>query len=226
MFKYLPENISTFGGEIDSLIFLIYGIVGFFFVVMESYLLVAVLRFRRTKGRAATFLTGESRAAVTGILVFAAVVFTIDLGIDVKGARAWAMVKENIPRPDLVVRVRAQQFYWDFIYAGPDEKLDTKDDVTIRGSLRVPVGKTIKLELESTDVIHSFFVPAARFKQDVLPGRKIGAWFSLTKTGTYPIACAELCGLGHTRMFGELIVQTPEEFEAWKKEAVGEEIVW
>ena len=85
-------------------------------------------------------------------------------------------------------------------------------------AIHVPVGKVVRFELQSEDVIHSFFVPEMRLKQDVVPGRTIRGWFEATKTGTYEIACSELCGFGHYSMHGNVIVQTPAEYAAWQRE--------
>jgi cytochrome c oxidase subunit 2 len=84
--------------------------------------------------------------------------------------------------------------------------------------LHVPVSKVIRLELESEDVIHDFFVPDLRLKQDIIPGRTISAWFEATKPGTYEIACSQLCGPAHFGMRGELVVQTEADYEAWLKQ--------
>jgi cytochrome c oxidase subunit II len=82
----------------------------------------------------------------------------------------------------------------------------------------VPVGKTIRIQLKSRDVIHSFFIPAARFKQDAVPGHDIPAWFKITKPGKYEIPCAELCGFGHSGMRGWLYVHPLDEYEAWARQ--------
>src|SRR5205823_12007944 len=83
---------------------------------------------------------------------------------------------------------------------------------------RSPVNKTVRIILKSKDVIHSFFVPNLRYKQDAVPGHEIPIWFKATKPGTYEIPCAELCGFGHSGMRGWLYVQTPEEYAAWSRE--------
>ena len=82
----------------------------------------------------------------------------------------------------------------------------------------MPVHKVVQVTLTSEDVVHSFFLPNLRLKQDALQGRTIVLWFEATEPGDYPIACAELCGTGHTGMFGRLLVHTPEAYEAWLKE--------
>ena len=93
----------------------------------------------------------------------------------------------------------------------------TKDDLKIENELHVPVNKVVILTLKSEDVIHSFFVPNLRLKQDTLPGREIPAWFEAIKAGTYEIPCAELCGFGHSGMKGKLIVHTPADYAKWVK---------
>ena len=84
--------------------------------------------------------------------------------------------------------------------------------------LHVPVGKVVRLTLIAEDVIHSFFIPNVRLKQDVVPGRRIEAWFKATKTGSYEIACAELCGFGHYGMRGFLKVDSDEGYARWVSE--------
>jgi cytochrome c oxidase subunit II len=81
--------------------------------------------------------------------------------------------------------------------------------------LHVPLGRTVKLLMASQDVIHSFFLPAFRVKQDVIPGRYTTQWFRPTKTGTYPIYCAEFCGTQHSSMIGKVTVMEPQEFDQW-----------
>ena len=111
-----------------------------------------------------------------------------------------------------------KQFNWEVVYAGPDGKFDTADDRTFDNEIHVPVGKPVRLELRSKDVIHSFFLPNLRLKQDVVPGRVIDAWFEATKTGKYELPCAMLCGFGHSGMKGYLFVETPEAFDQWRSE--------
>jgi cytochrome c oxidase subunit II len=82
----------------------------------------------------------------------------------------------------------------------------------------VPVNKPVRLYMQGTDVIHSFFVPVLRLKQDVVPGREILAWFEATKTGRFEIPCAELCGPGHSGMKGWLTVHSAEDYAAWLQE--------
>jgi len=137
------------------------------------------------------------------------------------------------------VEVTGMQFAWYFRYAGPDGKfgatsptlmdpsagseaavgLDTSDpaakDDVVTGIMYLPVNRQVDLRLRAVDVIHSFFVPGMRFKQDAVPGLEIHMHFTPMEIGDYEIACAELCGLGHYKMHGMLKVVSPEAFDKW-----------
>ena len=218
MLGWFPENISTYGGEIDSVFRLIYWIVGIWFVVAESAILFFVLRYRRRPERRAVYVRGDRWSELAWILVPTAIILVLDLGIDAASGPAWAHVKEQSPPGGVSVRVTAKQFNWEFTYPGPDGKFDTADDMTIDNALHVPVGQNVHLTLQSRDVIHSFFIPTVRLKQDVLPGRKINAWFNAIKTGEFEIPCAELCGFGHSGMLGALTVHTADDYQRWVNE--------
>ena len=118
------------------------------------------------------------------------------------------------------VHVLGEQFKWNFRYPGTKKKFNADYDLTNLSYLHVPFGSGNKtlLHLRSKDVIHSVFIPAARFKQDAVPGREILQWVEVTKPGKYEIPCAELCGFGHSGMKGYLFVHTPEAYQQWLKE--------
>ncbi len=218
MLSWFPENISTFGGDIDRLFALIYHIVGFWFVLVEATLLYFLVRYRRGRGRAAVYSRGDRRTEMAWVLVPAAIVLALDLGIDARGGAVWARIKEQRPAGGVEVLVTGKQFNWNFTYPGPDGKFGTADDVTIENELHVPVGQNVQLTLRAQDVIHSFFIPNVRLKQDVLPGRTIRGWFNATKPGRYEIACAELCGFGHYNMRGFLIVHDADDYQEWVRQ--------
>ncbi|MCC5635667.1 cytochrome c oxidase subunit II [Nostoc sp. CHAB 5844] len=111
---------------------------------------------------------------------------------------------------DLVVNVTGMQFAWIFNY--PNSGVTS-------GELHVPVGADVQLNLSAQDVIHAFWVPQFRLKQDALPGIPTELRFTATKTGTYPVVCAELCGGYHGSMRSQVIVHTPEEYDSWLKES-------
>jgi cytochrome c oxidase subunit 2 len=113
------------------------------------------------------------------------------------------------PKGAIDVYVQGKKWMWKFAYPGGPNSTDV---------LRVPAGRPVRLLLTSRDVIHSFFVPALRFKQDALPGRYTQAWFNANVPGRYPIFCAEYCGLGHSSMLGELVVMPAEEWDVWMEQ--------
>ena len=98
------------------------------------------------------------------------------------------------------------QFAFIFHYPGAD---------ITSGELHVPVGQSVQLRMEAKDVIHAFWVPQFRLKQDVIPGQPTLLTFTATRSGTYPIVCAELCGPYHGGMRSSVVVHEPEAFEAW-----------
>jgi cytochrome c oxidase subunit 2 len=215
MSSWLPENVSTYGEDIDSLFRLISTIGWIWFFLTEGAIVLFLVRYRARKGVRARYITGNGIGQLAWILVPAAIVLFLDLWIDFRGNEVWARIKGNPPASDLEVRVAAKQFNWEFFYPGPDGKFDTPDDLQLANELHVPVEKTVGLFLRSSDVIHSLFIPNLRFKQDAVPGREIRAWFRATKTGKYEIPCAELCGFGHSGMGGWLYVHKEEEYKEW-----------
>ncbi len=215
MLRWLPENISTFGGDIDWMFSLIYYIVGFWFLITEGALFFFIWRYRRRAGQPARYIRGDRFSELAWVLVPVVIVLALDLGIDLAGGPVWARVKEHAPPGGVEVHATGKQFNWEFTYPGPDGKFGTPDDLKIENELHVPVGQNVHLTLQSKDVIHSFFIPNVRLKQDVLPGRTIGAWFNATKPGQYEIACAELCGFGHYNMRGFLTVHTADDYQSW-----------
>jgi cytochrome c oxidase subunit 2 len=214
MLSWLPENVSTYGGEIDRLFRVIYYVTGATFFIVQFTLLAFLIRYRHREGRRATYTHGNTSLEIAWTIAPAILLVILAF----VSRRVWADIKQNVPPAEVAVRVTAKQFNWEIRYPGPDGKFDTDDDVTQDNDLHVPVGKNVRLMLESRDVIHSFFIPNLRFKQDLVPGHTIPAWFNATKPGRYEIPCAELCGFGHSGMRGWLYVQTREEYDAWAQE--------
>lgn len=217
MSNWFPENVSTFGGEIDSVFYLILYITGAWFFLTEGLILFFLVRYRRRPGTKAAYIPGDTLKQSLWILIPGLIVLILDLWIDFRGAEVWAKIKGRAPLSDLRVQVTAKQFNWEILYPGPDGKFETADDLQIENELHVPAGKVVGLILKSKDVIHSFFLPHLRLKQDALPGREIEAWFEATTPGRYEMPCAELCGFGHSGMNGWLFVHTPEDYEKWVK---------
>jgi len=218
MQSWFPENVSTFGADVDGIFWFIFYIVTVWFFLTEGLILYFIFRYRRKPGQKSVYVKGDTWAQLAWVLAPLAIVVMLDFFIDIRGADVWAKVKLQRPPTDFVVHGIGKQFNWAFVYAGADGKFGTEDDITTDNELHVPVGKPIQVILMSRDVIHSFFLPHFRLKQDAMPGRRIPVWFEATKTGEFEIPCAELCGFGHSGMKGLLVVHTPEEYQKWYRE--------
>ena len=211
---WLPEDVSTYGKDIDFLFHLIYYITGATFVLVAAALIAFLVLYRHKEGRRATYTHGNTTLEIVWTVVPTLILVVLTF----LSVPTWARLKMQMPQTDLTVQVNAKQFNWIVTYPGPDGKFGTEDDKTFENEVHVPVGKPVKLILKSQDVIHSFYMPNLRFKQDAVPGREIPAWFDATKPGKYEIPCAELCGFGHSGMRGWLFVHTPEDYQKWVKQ--------
>jgi cytochrome c oxidase subunit 2 len=214
----LPENVSTYGDDIDSIFRLILWITGTIFVLVEALLLFFLFRYRHREGRVPRYTHGSNRLEVIWTIVPAVICVILAL----MSRRSWAEIKQTLPREALNVEITAEQFAWNIRYPGPDGKLETPDDIVTLNQLHFPVGRAVVVTLHSKDVIHSFFLPEFRVKQDAVPGMSTRIWFEATRVGKWEIVCAELCGLGHYRMKGFVTVETPEEFDRWLAETARE----
>jgi cytochrome c oxidase subunit 2 len=214
MLSWLPEDVSTYGADIDRLFYVIYYVTGATFFIVQGMLLVFLVLYRHRDGRRATYTHGNTTLEIAWTI--APAILLVILGF--VSRKTWAEIKQTVPPSDVHIQVTAKQFNWEIAYPGPDGKIGTDDDVTMDNDMHVPVGKTVRLLLRSRDVIHSFFIPNARFKQDAVPGHDIPAWFKVTKPGKYEIPCAELCGFGHSGMKGWLHVHPLDEYENWVRE--------
>lgn len=211
----LPPNLSVHGGAIDSLFFLILGITGVAFVLVEVGIVWFAFKYRRREGRRAHYTHGSKRLEVLWTAVPALVL--VFLGI--YSGRIWAEIKSReVPEDAVQVQVMASQFEWNVTYPGADGTLGNDDDFTVRNQLHLPVDRRVVVHLESEDVIHSFFIPELRVKQDAVPGMRIPVQFQAAEPGELQIGCAELCGLGHYRMRASVTVHEPGGYEAWLRE--------
>jgi cytochrome c oxidase subunit 2 len=220
-FENLVPIASSYGAEIDNLIIWIGIIVGFWFVLCEVILLGFILKFRAKDGRRAQYITGEEQSQKRWISMPHLLVLVCDVFIVYGAVRIWIDVKQDLPaNPDSTVRIIAQQWAWSFVHPGPDNLLDTADDIKTVDELYIEVGKTYVYELQARDVLHSFSIPVFRLKQDAVPGRVIKGWFTPTRTGTYDLQCAEICGIGHGVMAARVLIQNPAEHAAWMGQPV------
>src|SRR5690606_12587784 len=197
-------------------IFFIAVLVGFWFLLAEGIFFWLIFKFKKREGVKAQYITGEQKHEKRWINIPHYLVLVCDVLIIVGAIRVRMDVKQSLPDADRRVRIVAQQWAWTFIDAGPDGELDTEDDIATVDELHVEVGKVYHFELEAKDVVHSFSVPVFRLKQDAVPGRRIVGWFEPTRTGTYDVQCAEICGIGHGIMGARMTVETAEEHAAFR----------
>ena len=216
--EYYLEALSTYAGDIDGLIWLIFVLVAPWFVACEALFFYFIIRFREKPGQRAEYITGEEKNHKRWITYPHLLVLVCDLFIVVGAVRVWYDVKQHLPEPYETVRVVGQQWAWSFVHPGPDKKLGTADDIKTVDELHVEVDQVYHIKMEARDVLHSFSVPVFRLKQDVIPGRIITGWFEATKTGTYDIQCAEICGIGHGVMAGRIVIESAEQHAAWVAE--------
>jgi len=198
----LPAQASTWAPHVDH-VFL--GLVAFS-LLLAGGICVTMLTFAVRYRRRADV---DRRGAVSGSLPLEVgwIVATTAVAMLVFwwGARGYVAM-HRAPKSAYTVYVVGKQWMWKVLHPGGRHEID---------ALHVPVGQPVRLLLVSQDVIHSFFVPAFRLKQDALPDRYTSVWFEATRTGRFPLYCAEYCGLGHSRMTGEVTVMEPARFEAW-----------
>ena len=209
----MPETVSTYGPAIDQMYYVILVITGVVFFLTEGILIAFLIMYRHKEGRKAAYIHGSTKAEV----IWTVTPFLIVMAIALASKSSWDLVKDpaNIPADAMQLLVTAKQFEWNVTYPGPDGRIGTDDDFTVRNQLHIPVNRAVRVNLRAEDVIHSFFLPEFRLKQDAIPGREIPVWFEATRTGEFTLGCAELCGLGHYRMKGTVYVHTEADFQSW-----------
>lgn len=212
---WLPKDISEHGHQIDHLWNFILILTGLVFLATEVILFWFLWRYDGKKhSDAVKYTHGSHNLEVIWTILPAAVL----LFIAIYQMNAWAEVKIRNPGANglpITVEVTGRQFEWRLRYPGKDGKLGTPDDIYHVNDLHIPVGEQILVSLQTQDVLHDFFLPNLRVKQDAVPGMEIPVWFKATERGTFDLVCAELCGWGHYKMKGRLTVESPEDYEAW-----------
>ncbi len=192
------SGASSYSGMVDTTFWFILGASLIMLVGVTTAMVWFIVRYRRSRNPDPAQIEGNvTLEAIWTILPTVLVLVMFYYG--------WAgfKVMRDIPDGAFPVEVRAQMWSWSFIY--PDGR--------VLPELIVPVGKPIELKLTSADVIHSFFVPAFRLKEDCMPGRENHAWFQAERPGDYTIFCAEYCGDKHSAMLSMVKAIPPEEFD-------------
>lgn len=222
------HSVSRAGREIDALFLIILWLSGIAFVATQAALVWAQFRYADRLDadgnpvRPAWYTHGSQRMEVLWTIVPAGILLFLAL----YQMSTWADIKfrSAAPRTPALAEVTARQFQWMMKYPGPDGKLGTADDLFTVNDLHLVKDETALIHLRSADVIHSFFLPHMRVKQDAVPGMTIPVWFDCDRAGRYELACAELCGWGHYKMRAEVVVhETREDFEAWQSAKLAEQ---
>jgi len=232
-----PELASRHGAGVDAMMVYLLVCTGAMFVIghlLLGYMIVSNSRNDRVTLRMATPKTEKMLSVVLGFLM----ALIAEGGVVVIGVPVWnEYYRSEVPENAVTVEVLAQQFVWNFRYPGPDGVfgrtdpslyddvtnpvgLDpsdpaSADDIVSINHLYLPSDEMVSVVLKSRDVIHSFFLPHFRVKQDSVPGMTVSVNFTPTRTGDFDIACTELCGMAHYRMQGFLHVLPRDEFDSW-----------
>jgi cytochrome c oxidase subunit 2 len=230
----MPESASAEADKIDGLTYLILWITGVTFFAVEILLVVFLVKYRARDGQKAKYTHGNHAVELVWTVTPALILVFLAL----YQMKLWLQLKAKTPEDNVnptQIQVFAKQFEWNFRYPGPDGKFGTADDLLTVSACVVPVGHPVNATLRSMDVIHSFYLPNFRFKQDAVPGLTIPFWFRPTKLSAdrqpvpnrdgvpqnvkyWDIVCAELCGIGHTTMGAQLWVVSDEDYAKWLKD--------
>jgi cytochrome c oxidase subunit 2 len=200
-FPLWPARASTGAGNVDALYIFLVALSALMCLAIFTMILVFATMYRRRRGVMAEQIEGSTPLEITWSIIPLGIFMVIF---------AWGALiyfrERTPPRGATEVYVVAKQWMW---------KLQHQEGQREINELHVPVGRDVKMIMTSQDVIHSFYVPAFRIKQDVLPGRYTTAWFRATKPGVYHLFCAEYCGTMHSGMIGQVVVLEPAQYEAW-----------
>jgi len=258
---WLPKNMASYGPDVDHLFYLILGFTGFFYFLTEGIMVYAMWKYIARPGEKSSYTHGSHKLEMLWTVVPALILLFIAFA----QVSTWSHIKyqSRMPVPDQVFELTARQFQWDFRY--PTEEQNKKmlagwkkgeeteesaawqrephfDDVKLENQVHTWKGARVRFYLKSRDVIHSFFLPNMRMKQDALPGKVIPVWFDTAGSESEPnchydesqkqwvidegkinqseLACAELCGWGHYKMRGVVFIHKDKaDYDEWLKHA-------
>ncbi|TDI99606.1 MAG: cytochrome c oxidase subunit II [Candidatus Dadabacteria bacterium] len=201
---WIPEAASNLASKVDGLLLVITFISIFFFVLISAVLIYFAVKYRRRSDDEETpYITGNQTLEIIWTVIPSILLILLFV-------YGFVVYKEmRTPPKDAVdITVTGKQWLWTFEYYNGKKTLN---------ELYVRLNRPVRMVMRADDVIHSFFVPAFRVKQDLMPGRYTQLWFTPTKIGTFDIFCAEYCGTGHSKMLGKVIVLSPEAYDIWEK---------
>lgn len=199
---FIPEQASTYAVLVDPLFYALTIFTLVFVVGVTLVLIFLGMKYIQRPGSGRKSVHVENMALE---LTWSVIPAIIALGIFLWGSVLYYDFR-NIPENTLDINVIGKQWMW---------KVQHPNGLREVNELTVPVGQPVKLTMTSQDVLHSFYIPAFRVKQDVIPARYTNMWFEATKTGTYPLFCAEYCGTEHSTMGGYVHVVDPAEYQQW-----------
>ena len=208
-FPIFPEQASSMAGQVDALYLFLVLITTFFSLLIAILILFFAIKYRRTPERQAEQIHGSTLLEI----VWTVIPLGISMVIFVWGAVIYYHM-ERSPSNPLEIYGVGKQWMWKFQHPGGQREIN---------ELHVPAGQDIRLVMASQDVIHSFFIPALRIKQDVVPGRYETMWFRADKVGRYHLFCAEYCGTDHAHMGGWITIMEPRDFAEWLKAQGGQQ---
>jgi cytochrome c oxidase subunit 2 len=197
-----PPNASSVATEMDLLYLFIISVCAFFTVLVTALVVVFTIRYRR---RHPDEIGHDIHGSLVLELTWTFIPFVLAMAMFVWGADFFFRLSRP-PRDAMEIFVVGKQWMW---------KVQHPEGVREINQLHVPIDRNVRLTLGSEDVLHDFSIPAFRVKMDVVPGKLTTMWFRPTKQGTYHMFCAEYCGTKHSGMIGEVIVMTPQDYEAW-----------
>jgi cytochrome c oxidase subunit 2 len=238
MKTWLPPLASDHGAGIDRMLRYLLLSVGALYVIGNGVLGYFVWRFCR-QGKVTLRMASRKSERRWSIIAIGVMLVVAEGGVFVLGLPVWGKYFGEPPANVLTVEVTAEQFAWNVRYPGVDGKFgrtafnlisldnpigldrsdeSSKDDIVLLNDIHLPVNQPARIRLHAKDVIHSFYVPDFRVRQDAVPGMTIDLWFMPTKTGSFELACSQLCGFGHYTMRGLVTVVSDAEFKAWLTE--------
>src|SRR5262245_12755790 len=200
-FRLFPQQASTVAGQVDSLYFFLVAVTTFFTLLIFVMIVYLGLKYRRRPGIKPHKVHTNMRLELTWTII----PFIITMVMFAWGAKVYVNI-ERPPADAMVVNVIGKQWMW---------KVQHPEGVREINTLHIPVGRPVKLVMTSQDVINSFFIPAFRTKQDVVPWRYTTEWFQATRSGRFHLFCAEYCGAQHSGMIGEVVAMEPADYQAW-----------
>jgi cytochrome c oxidase subunit 2 len=201
-FPLFPDSASALSGDVDAL-FIVWALVSVFFTILIAGLILFLMT--RYKRRHPEEVGADERAGIWLEILWSAVPLAIMLVMFAWGTRVFFQLYRP-PADAVEYTAIGKQWMWKIQHPEGQREIN---------ALHMPVGQAIKVKLASEDVIHSFYIPAFRIKQDAVPGRYTSLWFKATKPGVYHLFCAEYCGTEHSRMIGSIIVMEPRDYENW-----------